>query len=333
MDLDVVHDYPGFLGESRHEETHVGTGRLWSRTRVGSPLGAIRTSGSESECGSRPQRDTSIPMIPMVRETTTVRLFLKALIGIGVSLVLVVADRAGWASSLRGGIETVLVPPVRLAGRGVSLIQAMRETTRLVTSSQRLIDDLTRQNTILSQYIEEMVNRQKEQEAIENLIEQVPEILTRFDVRPVRVVSTGQSFLLSGNDLREGDVVVSSEGVFVGVVDRLGKWTARVRLVSDKASRLPVVVSARDGRGVEGEVVGSIGGVVTLTRVLTEEHLSEGMTITTSGFRDTLPSGFLVGWVGQQREKQEEAVYQSTGVKLAVAVDHLTTVFIVSPKS
>lgn len=272
-------------------------------------------------------------MIPMVRETTTVRLLLKALIGIGASLVLVVADRAGWASSLRGGIETVLVPPVRLAGRGVSLIQAMRETALLVTSSQRLIDDLTRQNTILSQYIEEVANRQKDQEAIENLIEQVPEILTRFDVRSVRVVSAGQSFLLSGNDLREGDVVVSSEGVFVGVVDRLGKWTARVRLVSDQASRLPVVVSAGDGRGVEGEVVGSIGGVVTLTRVLTEEHLSEGMTITTSGSHDTLPSGLLVGWVGQQREKQEEAVYQSTGVKLAVAADHLTTVFIVSPKS
>ena len=69
-----------------------------------------------------------------------------------------------------------------------------------------------------------------------------------------------------------------------------------------------------------------------LERVLTEKKLEEDMMIMTSSSHDTLPPGLLIGWVGDQREKKEEAVYQSLEVKLATNVEELTTVLILTPK-
>lgn len=273
-------------------------------------------------------------MIPMVRsETTTVTLLLKALIGIGVSLMLVVADRAGWMSSVRGGIEVILTPSVRFVGRGASLVRSGREMVSLVVSRQQRVGDLERQNVSLSMQLVEAINRQKKQNAADDLTKEAAELVERFDARPVRVISTGRSFLIENTGfLREGDAVASPEGAFVGVVDRLGRWTANIRLVSNRDTRLPVVIITPRGEQIEGEVVGSTGGIVTLERVLTEKQLDEDMMITTSGSRDNLPPGLLIGWVGNQKEKKEEAVYQSLGVKLAMKVEKLETVFILTPK-
>lgn len=265
-------------------------------------------------------------------ETTTIALLQKGLVGIGIGLALVVSERAGWMSFVRGGIEVLLAPSVRSIGRGVSLIRSGREMVSLVVTDQHRVGDLERQNASLSMQLAEMVNRQKEQGAIGDLVEHAPELFTRFDVRPVRVVSAGRSFLLSNNGLREGDVVVSPEGAFVGVVDRLGRWTAHVRLVSDHQTRLPVVVATRDQRRVEGDVVGALSGTVTLERVLTDVQLSEDMMVITRGSDDVVPNGLLIGWVGEHVEKKEEAVYQSIDVTLAVKTEELSAALILSPK-
>lgn len=266
-------------------------------------------------------------------ETTTAALLQKGLVGIGIGLALVVADRAGWMAFVRGGIEAVLTPSVRFVGRGVSLVRSGREMVSFVVSRQQRIGDLERQNVSLSMQLAEMIDRQKKQRAADDLIKEAAELVERFDARPVRVVSAGQSFLIENTGvLREGDVVASPEGAFVGVVDRLGRWTASIRLVSNRDTRLPVVIITPRGEQVEGEVVGSTGGIVTLERVLTEKQLDEDMMIATSGSRDNLPPGLLIGWVGNQKEKKEEAVYQSLEVKLAMKVEKLETVFILTPK-
>lgn len=266
-------------------------------------------------------------------ETTTIALLQKGLVGIGIGLAAVVADRAGWMSFVRGGIEIILTPSVRIVGRGVSVMRSAENMMSLVVSRQRRIDDLTRQNAVLSSQLIETINRQKKQRAVDDLIKEAPELVERFDARPVQVVSTGRSFLIENTGvLREGDVVASPEGAFVGVVDRAGVWTANVRLVSDHDARLSVVIITPRGDRVEGDVVGSTGGIVTLERVLTEKQLVEDMMITTSGSRDNLPPGLLIGWVGDQKEKKEEAVYQSLEVKLAMKVEKLETVFILTPK-
>lgn len=266
-------------------------------------------------------------------ETTTIALLQKGLVGIGIGLTLVVADRAGWMSFVRGGIEVILTPSVRSIGRGVSLTRSGREMVSLMVSRQHRVGDLERQNASLSMQLAEAINRQKKQRAVDDLIKEAPELAERFDARPVRVASTGRSFRIENTGfLREGYVVVSPEGAFVGMVDRLGVWTANVRLVSDHDVRLPVVVITPRGEQVEGDVVGSTGGIVTLTRVLTEKQVVEDMMIMTSGSRDTLPSGLLIGWVGDRKEKKEEAVYQSLEVKLAMKVEKLETVFVLTPK-
>lgn len=266
-------------------------------------------------------------------ETTTIALLQKGLVGIGIGLALVVADRAGWMSFVRGGIEVILTPSVRFVGRGVSLLRSGQEMVSLVAFDQRRVGDLERQNASLSMQLAETINRQKKQSVADDAIEETPELVERFDARPVRVVSTGRSFLIeNAGFLRDGDVVVSPEGAFVGVVDRLGTWTAHVRLVSDHDTRLPVVVITPGGEQVEGEVVGSTGGIVALERVLTEKQLVQDMMITTSGSRDDLPPGLLIGWVGDQKEKKEESVYQSLEVKLAMKVEKLETVLILTPK-
>ena len=266
-------------------------------------------------------------------ETTTFSLLQKGLIGIGIGLSLVVADRAGWMLFVRGGIEVVLTPLVRSIGRGVSLVRSGRELVSLVVSDQHRIGDLERQNVSLSMQIAETINHQKKQRAADDVVKEEPELAERFDARPVRVVSTGRSFLVENVDfLKEGDIVVSPEGAFVGVVDRLGRWTANIRLVSDHNARYPVVIITTQEEQVDGEVVGSSGGIVMLERVLTEKKLEEDMMIMTSSSHDTLPPGLLIGWVGDQREKKEEAVYQSLEVKLATNVEELTTVLILTPK-
>jgi cell shape-determining protein MreC len=252
----------------------------------------------------------------------------KGLVGIGFSLLFAVADRSGWTWGIRGGLETAMRPSLHVVARAASLLRSVRGGISAALVNQNRIAELERQNATLSVQLLEAARRGDEHDMPEG-----GEALgSRFDLRESRVVTAGPRLVIENVGFEKGSVVVSAEGALVGIVDQVGKWTAGVQTVMVSQQTLPVLVTS-GSRNAEGEIRGSPGGVVTLERVLTDVSLSEGMMIVSKGSDDSVPSGLLIGWVGKQREKKEEAVYQSVNVILAAKPDELRYVLVIAPGS
>lgn len=246
----------------------------------------------------------------------------------GISLLLVVADRSGWASGVRLGVEVVMRPPLRVVAKTMSSFRSAWQGISMALSSQERIAELERRNAMLAVKLLEASRSRDE----EDVLAQADTLRSRFDLRVSQVVTPGSPLVIENVGLQEGGVIVTAEGALVGIVDHVGKWMARVRTIMAPQMTVPVDVTGTS-RDIDAEIRGSPEGVVMLEHVLTEMELSEGMTIVTSGSDDSVPPGLLIGWTGKQREKREEAVYQSVEVVLAARPDELRYVLMLVPRS
>lgn len=90
-----------------------------------------------------------------------------------------------------------------------------------------------------------------------------------------------------------GDGVIGAEGI-VGVVASVNRYSARVRLLDDPATRLDVVVG-RDG--VLAQTRGAHGGLAALDFHDPKAVVREGDEVVTSGREPGIPRGLKVGMV------------------------------------
>jgi rod shape-determining protein MreC len=99
------------------------------------------------------------------------------------------------------------------------------------------------------------------------------------------------------------DHVVLSQGYLIGVVSQVELNRATVLLLGDSDVRIPVTISGQ----AEGIVQSQAGGVV-IDSVATEDPISSGSIVETSGLGGLYPPGILLGTVGSELER---AVFSS----------------------
>ena len=85
----------------------------------------------------------------------------------------------------------------------------------------------------------------------------------------------------------------------IGQVIEVGDTTSTVRLISDSQS----AISARiQSTNAEGFVRGSATGSLTLTNIPTEQEVTPGGLVVSSGLGGTIPAGLLIGSVDVVKE-------------------------------
>ena len=94
-------------------------------------------------------------------------------------------------------------------------------------------------------------------------------------------------------EIAEGSIVTGDRGV-IGRVSEVGEERARLILVTDAVSRIPIITSKTRVRGI---LAGNGSGIMEILYLPKNHAITEGDWIFTSGDGDTLPPGLLVGVV------------------------------------
>lgn len=260
-------------------------------------------------------------------------LFFHFLIAIFFSLLIMLFDSLSWLDWFSGSIETIFRPQTRLLSKVSSGINQMVNTGRYFSSGPARVADLERRLVAAER---QAVFSARRQETSVN-----PSVLEWADQRgfsliPAQVLSSGSQLIIETPpdfpdtpDL-SGKPVVTPDGALVGSVAAVGRWSARVKLLSDSASQIPAAVLNPDKhRLAAGILTGSFGAAITLEKVLTEINLDPDLAVVSTGEDDLFPPDILVGWIGKTGVKQASSVYQKAEVVPAVNLGELQTVFII----
>lgn len=122
-----------------------------------------------------------------------------------------------------------------------------------------------------------------------------------FDFKAARVIGKshpifGQKIFIDAGeniDIKEGSVVINNHGM-IGRILQVGDKKSEVTLLTDVASRIPVITSKSRVKAV---LAGSNSGLMELLYLPRDHNIEVGDWVFTSGDGDTLPSGLLVGVV------------------------------------
>ncbi len=98
-----------------------------------------------------------------------------------------------------------------------------------------------------------------------------------------------------------GAAVVSGEGIFVGKIVELGKHSATVSALTDPTHS--VAVSLLNTSRTIGVARGSVGGLLEIDFIPTDETVVENDLVVTSGLDELIPSGLLVGIVNTVQQE------------------------------
>lgn len=125
--------------------------------------------------------------------------------------------------------------------------------------------------------------------------------------------------------IRRGMPVVNQEGL-VGRVAQVTANAARVELITDPASQVSVRLQSSN---VDGVLVGSITGDLSIALIPQDAALGAGDLVFTSGIGGLYPGNILIGQVSSVRQ-EAQALFQTASVQPVVDYTRLEIVLVIT---
>jgi rod shape-determining protein MreC len=130
----------------------------------------------------------------------------------------------------------------------------------------------------------------------------------------------------ANRNLAIGDPVIVNEGILIGIIVRVNKNTAVVKLINDNQSKIAATVANRD-KSI-GLVEGGYGISVRMNFIPQNEQISVGDIIITSGLSEHIPKGLLIGQI-ESVEKEAYQPFQEAIITPAVNLDKMDLVSVI----
>lgn len=124
-----------------------------------------------------------------------------------------------------------------------------------------------------------------------------------------------------------GAAVVSGEGIYVGKITEIGERSATVSALADATHS--VAVSLLNESRTIGVVSGSVGDLLQIDFIPTDEIVQENDLVMTSGLEERIPSGLLVGVVNTVSQKTGSP-FQQAIVEPLTDVRRLSSVLVLT---
>lgn len=208
-------------------------------------------------------------------------------------------DGSGPLTSVREGFQFITTP-VRIVGAAATQpFQGLSNALTNLTADQETLSELKSEN-------EELTARNAELEESEQTAERLQSLLDLQDTYNLQ--STAARIISSSTDSWSNTVTIDKgtlSGISVGmpVTDSLGvigqtvevgASSATVRLITDENSSVAAMVQSSRAQGM---LTGSADGSLHLTMVGSDQSVSVGDTIITSGLGGVFPKGLPLGTV------------------------------------
>ena len=234
--------------------------------------------------------------------------------------------KIGVTKSTIGVLSPVGMVVTNVGSRITGIFTGISNIHNLQKENSRLKNEL---NSSLAE-IARLSESQKENESLkkdlkfkeENNLQLVTAYVVFFDPSNIRDSIT----INIGTDdgIKEGNVAVS-EGFLIGKVHDVTAKTAKIILISDPDSAVPVNVV---GSNVSGILKGKIGNGLTLDQVPQSDKISSGDMLVTSGLGGQYQKGLLVGKV-DSIQQISGSIFQAIEVRPMVNLDNLQRVMVI----
>jgi rod shape-determining protein MreC len=218
-----------------------------------------------------------------------------------VAIALLALGRADhrWIRDLRSAITSALRPAFEVARLPVRAARVLADAPASDRELLQQVAELKRENHELKQWRQRAEELASQVSELRRLVAGVPD-------RPIGI-ATGRVFVEGAGGfsasavidvgttrgVRTGFAAVNGDGLVGTVVDAAAS-SARVLLVSDRRSRIPVFVGKERLRGI---LAGNGGALPSLELVMGTMPIEPGALVTTSGEDGVLPRGVPVGFV------------------------------------
>lgn len=198
--------------------------------------------------------------------------------------------------------------------------QALDEENRRLRVDNQQLEELRRENVLLSELLETRSNI--------DFTTVAAQVIAR-DASTFRRVITVDRGTDSGVGV--GDVVIGSGAALAGRVIDVGPNYARILLISDTAS---TVIGLATPSGATGEVVGQLGGTLVMEKIASSERIGLDDQVVTAGIdlgngiRSAFPKGLLIGRI-VDAERRPNDVVQTAFLQPAADLDRLEYVLVI----
>jgi rod shape-determining protein MreC len=227
------------------------------------------------------------------------RLTLPMLIGLSCGLIVLAQADPPLAARARAALSDRLAPVYALLDRPVEVMRGLRGQVLGLADLAGENRRLRAENHELRRWYEVATALAAENQALKANLRWLPDPAPQFVT--ARAVADaggiyGRAVLLAAGaaqGLRKGEIAVDADGL-VGRITEIGARSARVLLITDVTSRVPVTL---DGSHAAAILVGSNASAPRLMYYPDEIHPAEGERVVTSSEANAYPAGLPVGIV------------------------------------
>lgn len=238
---------------------------------------------------------------------------------------------SGPLHTVRGVFQTVTTP-VRYIGRVISSpVEGLSNVFVNLTADTETLTDLQNENDQLKAEVARLSEYEQQADTLTNLLELRNSYnLTSTAASVIAYSSDSWSSTItidkgSSSGIDVGMPVSSSTGI-IGQVSEVGLTTSVVRLISDESSGVSAMVQSSRA---QGQVVGSADGTLRMTLVRTDQQVSVGDMVITSGLGGVYPRGLPIGTVSNIT-KSTGAMYYEITIEPLSSVRSLEEVLVIT---
>jgi len=237
-------------------------------------------------------------------KTLLQRFAFLSLIGLTFALMLIGKADTVLVERARDAVADAVTPVLRVMSEPASVVADFVNNLRELAAIREENATLREQNLRLLQWQSAAQKLEAENQSLRNLTNLVPEPAATFVSARV-VADTGGAFAQSiiitagqSQGVRKGQVVMAGEGL-VGRVMQAGLYSARVLLITDINSRIPVLVGEAGNRAI---LAGDNGLRPRLLFLGNKSAAAPGDKVVTSGDAEAFPPGLPIGQVAHVEE-------------------------------
>lgn len=237
-------------------------------------------------------------------KTLLQRFAFLSLIGATFALMLIGKADTVLVERARDAVTDAVTPVLRVMSEPASVVADFVNNLRELAAIREENATLREQNARLLAWQSAAQKLEAENQSLRGLSNLVPEPSATFVSARV-VADTGGAFAQSiiitagqSHGVRKGQVVMAGEGL-VGRVMQAGRYSARVLLITDINSRIPVLVGEAGNRAI---LAGDNGLRPRLLFLGNKSAAAPGDKVVTSGDAEAFPPGLPIGQVAHTEE-------------------------------